>query len=166
MADTVPLRTRATAAARIGVSLAEYDERRTNGQKWCTGCKAWQQSTDFARDKSRSDGLAARCRKFANAHSRRTYQPKSRPESGRRYVPGRDGDEKQARRRVNHLVDVGVLPPPNSLPCTDCGHNWQPGDKRHEYDHYLGYDARHHEQVEPVCTACPHVRTNNRGGTY
>jgi hypothetical protein len=162
----VPLRTRATAAARIGVSLTEYDSRRATGQKWCTGCKAWQPTTDFARDKSRTDGLAARCRTFANAQSRSAYQPKARPESDRRFVPVRDGDEKQARRRVNHLVDVGVLPPPNSLPCTDCGHVWGPGEKRHEYDHHLGYAAQHHEHVEPVCTVCHTTRTNNRKGAY
>lgn len=68
--------------------------------------------------------------------------------------PPRDGDKKQARKRVNVLVRTGRIPRPNALPCTDCGHVWSPGERRHEYDHYLGYGAAHHLDVQPVCTTC------------
>lgn len=69
------------------------------------------------------------------------------------YAP-RDGDKKQARQRINVEVRTGYRPHPNSLPCTDCGHLWSEGERRHEYDHHLGYGAAHHYDVEPVCTEC------------
>lgn len=71
-------------------------------------------------------------------------------------LPGvpRDGDKKQARRKVNLEVRTGRISHPNSLPCVDCGHKWQEGKRRHEYDHHLGYSAQHHFDVEPVCTNC------------
>lgn len=43
-------------------------------------------------------------------------------------------------------------PNPNSLPCVDCGHLGD--DRRHEYDHHLGYEAEHHYDVQPVCSKC------------
>jgi hypothetical protein len=49
------------------------------------------------------------------------------------------------------------------LTCIDCGHIWNPGERRHEYDHYLGYDAEHHEHVEPVCSRCHCNREMKRG---
>lgn len=49
----------------------------------------------------------------------------------------------------------------DDLACTDCGHRGD--DRRHEYDHYLGYAAEHHEDVESVCSPCHHRREKNRG---
>lgn len=74
--------------------------------------------------------------------------------------PGRDGDRKQARQRINIEVRRGDRPHPNTLACVDCGHIWQDGERRHEYDHYLGYAAEHQYDVEPVCTTC-HARRDN-----
>lgn len=72
----------------------------------------------------------------------------------------RNGDKKQARQRVNVEVRNGFIPHPNSLPCSDCGHVWRKGERRHEYDHYKGYASEHHLHVEPVCTSC-HVKRDN-----
>lgn len=157
-----PLKVRKAAAARLGVPLAEYDRRRASGEKWCTGCKQWHRRTSFTIDRSRGDGVAKWCRTYASSHGRNRYQPKSRPIPGRRYVPARPGDRAQARRRINHLVDIGQLPHPNTVPCADCGHVFMHGVRRHEYDHYLGYDANNHEDVEPVCTRCHHAREAQR----
>lgn len=68
--------------------------------------------------------------------------------------PACDGDKKQARHRVNVLVRTGKIPHPNDLPCADCSHEWKAGERRHEYDHHKGYKAKHHEDVEAVCTTC------------
>lgn len=76
--------------------------------------------------------------------------------------PARDGDKKQARQRVNVEVRTGRRPHPNALPCVDCGHVWCEGQRRHEYDHYLGYEGTHHLDVEPVCTKCQRRRVNER----
>lgn len=78
-------------------------------------------------------------------------------------APARDGDRLQARQRVNVEVRHGWRPRPNDLPCVDCGHVWSEGERRHEYDHHLGYDAEHHTDVEPVCTTCHAARARTRG---
>lgn len=77
---------------------------------------------------------------------------------GPKAKPGRDGDAVQARARVNAQVNHGLRPRPNTLSCTDCGHVWREGERRHEYDHHLGYAAEHHYDVEPVCTTCHAAR--------
>lgn len=58
-------------------------------------------------------------------------------------------------------VRLKLRPPPNDLPCTDCGATWEPGAPRHEYDHHLGYAPQHHSDVEAVCTKC-HARRDSR----
>lgn len=75
-------------------------------------------------------------------------------------MPPRDGDKEQARQRINVLVRTGRLVHPNALPCTDCGHVWKRGERRHEYDHHLGYAAEHHYDVQSVCTTC-HAKRDN-----
>lgn len=148
------------AAKKAGVSEAEYRRLLDSGMKWCTLCQAWHPRSEFGSDTSRWDGLTASCRDSRCAKSRAEYLPRPRAR-GRSFVPARDGDQKQARRRVNFFVEQGLLPHPNVLPCADCGHEWETGGRRHEYDHHLGYDAEHHEHVEPVCTRC-HARREAR----
>lgn len=69
----------------------------------------------------------------------------------RRYGPApnppRDGDKEQARQRVNVEVRTGRRPHPNSLPCTDCGHIWAEGERRHE-----------NRQKSGISAACPAKR--------
>lgn len=150
-----------TAAKKAGVTTAEYKRRMGDGRKWCTTCGRWHRSGAFGKDASRWDGLAAGCRSGRNAKKRRRYKKRPMPR-GRAFVPARDGDAKQARGRVNHFVKVGLLPEPNSLPCHDCGHIWSPGGRRHEYDHFLGYAAEHHERVQAVCTTCHAIRDSTK----
>jgi hypothetical protein len=150
------------AAKRLGLTIEEYNARIAAGEKWCTGCKEWQPQSDFQIDRSRYDGRAASCGKNRKQRYRATYQPRPRPERGRRYVEARDGDRLQARGRVNYLVTAGLLPDPNDVACTDCGHVWRPDQLRHEYDHHLGYAAVHHESVEAVCVTCHHAREVER----
>lgn len=159
MGSTLGLRKQ--AAKRIGVTLAEYDRRLAVGEKWCGGCRDWHERSAFATDRSRGDGLVPRCRESANTSARHSYVPRRR-ENGRRFVTARADDVRQARRRVNYLVEIGRLPRPASLPCIDCGHEWTEGERRHEYDHHCGYRPEHHEDVEPVCTTCHHSREEAR----
>ncbi len=76
--------------------------------------------------------------------------------------PPRDGDREQARQRINVEVRTGRRPHPNSVPCADCGHVWEEGERRHEYDHFRGYMAAHHLDVESVCTNCHAKRDSSR----
>lgn len=103
------------------------------------------------------------CRACRNDRSRRAYTPVADPHPGPRPHPPRPGDKRQARHRVNYQVDIGARPDPNALPCTDCGHIYTPGGKRHEYDHAAGYGEEAHEFVEAVCSACHHRRSAERG---
>ena len=146
------------AAKKAGITIEEYQARHEAGEKWCSGCRAWHSHDAFGKDRSRWDGLAAYCRDSRNTSLRSRYKPKPGPESGRAFVPARAGDKKQARRRINYFVEAGLLPHPNLVPCTDCGNVWSDGDSRHEYDHYLGYAAVHHEHVQAVCAPCHHKR--------
>lgn len=67
-----------------------------------------------------------------------------------------DDNKRQARARINAEVRNGWRPHPGSLPCFDCGHIGN--DRLHEYDHYLGYKAAHHYDVQAVCSSCHHAR--------
>lgn len=80
--------------------------------------------------------------------------------SGPPPLAARDGDKVQARQRIAVEVRTGRRAHPNTLACVDCGHVWKRGERRHEYDHHLGYAADHHGHVQPVCTTCHHTRDN------
>jgi hypothetical protein len=84
------------------------------------------------------------------------------PRYSRRSTPAESGNRTQAQQRVNYLVQCGVLPRPQWLPCADCGQRWNPGLPLHQYDHYAGYAAEDHERVEVVCRPCHQQRTNER----
>lgn len=56
---------------------------------------------------------------------------------------------------------VRVLPDPNDVACVDCGHLGP--ERRHEYDHYLGYAPEHHDDVEATCSLCHNERGRSRG---
>ncbi len=151
------------AAQRLNITVAEYMARIASGEKHCMACRVWHSVSEFAVDRSRSDGMDPRCRASRATGNPRGWRARNpvNPKTGR---PGpepqapRDGDRKQARQRVNVEVRTGRRPHPNSLPCTDCGHEWSAGERRHEYDHYLGYSSDHHYDVQPVCTTCHAVR--------
>ncbi len=130
------------------------------GFSWCCKCKQYKSHQSFGKESSRWNGLDAKCISCRAGMSRKgKVAPKDRVHpQGRRFVKPRDGDKKQARGRVNHLVRIGHLPSPNSLPCVNCRH--EGSDRRHEYHHYLGYDAEHHEDVVVLCSFC-HVHTRS-----
>ncbi len=148
-------------AVKLGMSLDDY-LRRNESEKWCVGCKNWHSRSAFGADASRSDGLASQCLDWRKRHYTTTHVRKARQSrAGLFLVPTRDGDKKQARARVNHAVDVGRLPDPNSLPCVDCGHEYD-GRRRHEYDHHMGYSAEHQFTVQAVCSVCHKCREVER----
>jgi len=152
------------AAKRIGIPFYEYKKRIANGEKWCHGCKDWHHKSAFGKDKNRGDKLSAICRDYRNRNAREKYVPVPkymRKKPGPKRITNRDGDKRQARKRVNQEVKIGNLPNPNELACTDCGHIGN--DKRHEYDHYLGYSEEHFFDVEPLCSRCHIHRAFTRG---
>lgn len=129
----------------------------------CSRCDVIKGAEGFHSDKSHRDGRTSVCRQCRNIHARSNYTVKDQPERhGPLPAPGRDGDKLQARHRVNRAILAGDLPPPNCLPCIDCNHVWRTGERRHEYDHHLGYAAQHHLCVQPVCTLCHSKRDNAR----
>jgi hypothetical protein len=103
------------------------------------------------------------CKSCRNDASRAKYVKRVR--CGRRgwIAPTRSGDKKQARRRINYLVEQGLIERPNDLPCFDCGDVFA-GTCRHEYDHARGYGWENQLYVEPVCSRCHHRREEARRG--
>jgi len=104
------------------------------------------------------------CKSCKNATVRTRYVKRGRP--GRRgwLAPTRTGDRLQARRRVNYLVEQGLIPPPEELPCTDCADMLLTDGGRHEYDHAKGYGGENQLYVEPVCQRCHRNREELRVG--
>lgn len=112
---------------------------------------------------NRVDPRRMLCKPCRNRRARGRYVRKGPPErSGPLPKKPRGGDKIQARQRVNVEVRTGRRAHPNTLPCADCGHIYSSGERRHEYDHHLGYSAEHHYDVEPVCTICHAARDSSR----
>jgi hypothetical protein len=149
-----------TAAKRIGISVAVYLANIETGLKWCCKCRQWRQRLDFAKCSSESDGLQGECLN-CNGKRRETRIRSGRGKLASLRTTARDGDKKQANARVQRLVDAGVIPHPRSVPCFDCGHLGS--DRRHDYDHYLGYSVEHFEDVQAVCVKCHIKRGIARG---
>ncbi len=140
-----PERRMKQGATKLGISFEEYRGHVDSGEKWCTACKAWHPRSDFKRDRTRTDGLQTRCLA--------SFRGKGRSP--------RDPQKERARHAINGDVFHGRRPRASALPCTDCGHLGD--DRRHEYDHHLGYDEAHIREVEPVCTVCHADREVLRG---
>ena len=149
------------AAKKLGITLNRYLGFEKSGFKYCCGCKKWHAKNRFKKDKSRTDGLSAQCSSWRSLLSRRLYVKRPRPKPGRRFIAARNGDIKQAGRRVNHLIAVGLLSSPRTLPCNECGHAYRKGGMRHDYHHYKGYSSEHHETVEVLCRSCHSKRGHN-----
>jgi hypothetical protein len=131
----------------------------------CYSCSETKPLDLFGKDASRANGRCSICRSCKNARARTGYVKHPAPSRmGAFLVPTRDGDKKQARHRVNHRVDVGLIPDPNDLACMDCGDEQGFDSARHEYDHAKGYDRENQLYVEPVCTVCHHNREEARCG--
>ena len=123
-------------ANRKGIPFSAYQSKISSGLKWCTGCKDWHPVANFPRDRSRGDGLNTKCLKSNRGKPRRP----------------RNKQHEIARHKIAYAVQRGDLLSANKLQCKDCGHFGR--DRRHEYDHYRGYDFQHWFDVEPVCTIC------------
>lgn len=136
-----------TAARRVGLSLDAYQQMIRAGYKWCTACKEWHSRSAFVIDRSRGDGLRARCLPSDRGRRRNTF---------------RAPEKERARSAVFRAVRRGRLPHPSAVPCADCAHVWERGERRHEYDHIAGYDRDHWLTVEAVCTLCHASRESAR----
>ena len=154
---------RLVAAQKIGISLLAYDTMVSCDFKWCYKCREWVLISNFGIDNSRYDKLSSKCKNCTKQTYKDSYVSKPKTFSnGRKFVKSRSGDKKQARRRINYLVESNLIPNPNDLPCVDCNHAFD-NKKRHEYDHYLGYGEQNHETVEVVCSSCHHRRHPQNG---
>jgi len=136
------------AAGKVGLTVDDYLSRVANGQKWCSNGRHWVSRSDFYSNRVKTDGLSPMC-----TPCRIAYRKLSKKQtSARRWKAPVDGAKMQANHRVTYLVSVGILPKPSVIPCSKCGHMGQ--DRKHEYHHFMGYAAEHHEVVECLCTKC------------
>lgn len=136
------------AARQTGVTYPEYVARRAAGEKWCWVGRHWQPLHMFGFDRSRSDGLEARCNPCRGRLPRRP--------------PAITVAARRAHRRIYMRIRYGLLPHANAVPCSDCSHVWVEGERRHEYDHPRGYEGDAALDVECVCTLCHAARERAR----
>ena len=149
------------AARAAGLSLQAFSEIYATGQRRCGACERWLPSDELGVDRTRPDGVHRTCKSCRNSRERAKYMPKPRPAHREPYGP--DGNRRSACTRINQRIRRGELTHPKHLPCTDCGHVWVEGGRRHEYDHAWGYAGKNALRVEPVCTLCHHRRGVERG---
>lgn len=148
-----------SAATKIGVSVEEYLHNLEIGLNWCGSCKTFLSCDLFFDVSGKSVGKDNRCKNCKRAKDRHRYKPVPLEERIRN-LPPTDGNKTQARNSVRKQVRKGRLPHARTVPCTDCGHI---GDNyRHEYDHFLGYDAINHLNVQCVCQPCHRKRERQR----
>lgn len=151
-------------AGKAGISVEQYLQKVSSGLKWCPNCKSSLSLELFQNHKRRDGEKYSYCKNCANSKSRECYQRRlSSPNKmlERKIVLPRDGDKKQARYRVNKEVEKGKIPHAQTVACIDCGHVGT--DRRHHYDHYLGYAGINHLVVECVCITCHQERERQRG---
>ena len=146
------------AAAKTGLAFDEYVSRLDAGLKRCVDCNQWLPGSEFRPDRTRWDMRSAKCAACNNGRNRARYVPVAeadrKPPGPLRAAP-RDGDKLQARYLVNRDVKLGRRQPASELHCAYCGHKGP--DRRHEFHHHMGYSARHHYDVIPLCALC-HAR--------
>jgi hypothetical protein len=102
-------------------------------------------------------GFHGRCKECVKKGASRHSRKRVKAPAVRRKVKETTTSRQRAWGRIKTLVSSGVLPHPNTLPCTDCGkrHEGEPTRRnRHEYDHYLGYEPPNDEKVQAVCVKC------------
>jgi hypothetical protein len=151
------------ASKKSGCTIDEYIYKLSIGKKWCYSCRQWLPKELFSTDISRGDGRCSLCKICISNKSRSRYIHKEATHHGPLPNKPRNGDKKQARHRINIEVRNGKRPHPNTIPCADCDHVWQEGERRHEYDHYLGYSPENHSNVQVVCSICHRRRSKERG---
>lgn len=141
------------AARTAGCTYEEYLSQKALGLKWCLMCKQWKAESLFGVDKTRGDGRDTKCCDCRKVLYKKSYEPRPRvSKKGFRFVEARDGDKEQARARVNLKVQTGQIPNPTAIACSQCQHIGE--DRRHEYHHFKGYAAEHHETVIALCSKC------------
>ncbi len=126
-------------AAQRGLTLEQYQAKLAAGFRWCCICQDWVEARFFDHDRTRADGLAGKCRPCSRTMPSQTFRL-------------RDPVKERARGRVNVLVARRLIPSPNDLACSGCGHKGD--DKRHEYHHHKGYEGEAAIDVIPLCTTC------------
>ena len=87
------------AAGRLGLTLQDYQSKRSQGLKWCWKCEEWKSIDEFTVDRSRGDSLSAAC-----------------------YECRRTDKSKPSKRKRREMLNQGLSW------CCNCKH-WFPVDK-------------------------------------
>jgi len=72
------------AAKKIGITYEDYLVK-IESEKWCTTCKSWQPRTSFNIDKSRGDGLAAKCHNCIRVKEKKCWKGRVSTFKGKRH---------------------------------------------------------------------------------
>jgi 5-methylcytosine-specific restriction endonuclease McrA len=84
-------------AARLGISLEDYQGRLVAGEKWCMRCDRWRPLGDFGADRSRGDGRASTCHECRRVKVRKTTKGRVSTFKGHKHTPEAIEAMRQAR---------------------------------------------------------------------
>jgi len=91
------------AAGRLGVSVEEYTAHLESGLKWCHICKSWKPRASFNVDRSRGDGLSAKCQPCIRVPERKLTKGRASPFKGQQHtVDARQKMSEAAKKRVSN----------------------------------------------------------------
>jgi hypothetical protein len=74
------------AARLLGIPLEEYVGHVGQGEKWCSGCKAWHHLAAFGRNRTTATGIADRCKEADAARKRESRDSPVRRRSSNEHV--------------------------------------------------------------------------------
>lgn len=131
--------------------------------KRCPKCKQFKWLSEFHKYKRAKDGLQSYCKicqkiyqrkygktvKGKTAHHRgnKKYKKSKKGKVADKYSKINRPNQIKAINAVNHAIQVGKLPRPDSLFCKYCY------EKAVQY-HHPSYKSEHKLKVIPVCTKC------------
>ncbi len=161
------------AAKKVGISFEEYQVKTESGLKWCGTGRHFVPIEEFGFNKLKYDNREPQCLVCSHVKVRintkgrvstfkgRSHTPESKEKMAQAHTGSLNHHSKGgvkrmkttraailARRQVNHAIQAGELPRPDTLLCAQCG------KQAREYHHHLGYAPEHWLDVIPVCSSC------------
>lgn len=99
------------AAKRVGLSFEDYMAQIEAGLKWCNCCRFWKETDKFGNDRTRGDGLDAKCLDCRHVKVRVDTKGRASAFKGRQHTD-------EAKRKMSE-VRKGKPSPKKGIPRTE-----------------------------------------------
>jgi len=160
---------------KMGISIEEYLQHSSNGEKRCSKCATWKPTAMFPQNSGPKNAVSGTCLECSRVLVKKSNKGRVSPFKGHshtdqakdqmsqihrgpsnhRWKGGvscrktpRDKLHTLAKRAVNHAVEAGRMAKPSTLPCFDCG------GQAAQYHHHRGYERPHWFDVHALCKKC------------